>query len=221
MLYTQIPSTAFKQLQLNAGIITSSFTPGTAALDQSSILGATTGGISFTATPSYTDFGEDIDNCPKNMKELKKLESWEVKLSGTFVTVSSDLAKTLVGAADKATGDATKVVPRNDLTADDFKDVWFVGDYSDVNTGESAGFLAIHVMNALSTGGFQLTTTDKAKGQFAFEFTGHYSMDKQDTPPFEVYVKAGTATGKAMAMDGDAQAVASDEAVQDGKKSSK
>lgn len=221
MLYTQIPSTTFKQLQLNAGIITSSFTPGTATLDQSSILGATTGGISFTATPTYTDFGEDIDNCPKNMKELKKLESWEVKLSGTFVTVSSDLAKTLVGAADKATGDATKVVPRNDLTADDFKDVWFVGDYSDVNTGESAGFLAIHVMNALSTGGFQLTTTDKAKGQFAFEFTGHYSMDKQDTPPFEVYVKAGTATGKAMAMDGGTPAVASDEAVSDGKKSSK
>ena len=221
MLYTQIPSTTFKQLQLNAGIITSSFTPGTATLDQSSILGATTGGISFTATPTYTDFGEDIDNCPKNMKELKKLESWEVKLSGTFVTVSSDLAKTLVGAADKATGDATKVVPRNDLTADDFKDVWFVGDYSDVNTGESAGFLAIHVMNALSTGGFQLTTTDKAKGQFAFEFTGHYSMDKQDTPPFEVYVKAGTATGKALAMDGDAPAVVSDEAASDGKKSSK
>lgn len=221
MLYTQIPSTTFKQLQLNAGIITSSFTPGTAALDQSSILGATTGGISFTATPTYTDFGEDIDNCPKNMKELKKLESWEVKLSGTFVTVSSDLAKTLVGAADKATGDATKVMPRNDLTADDFKDVWFVGDYSDVNTGESAGFLAIHVMNALSTGGFQLTTTDKAKGQFAFEFTGHYSMDKQDTPPFEVYVKAGTATGKAMAMDGDTPAVVSDEAVSNGKKSSK
>lgn len=221
MLYTQIPSTTFKQLQLNAGIITSSFTPGTATLDQSSILGATTGGISFTATPTYTDFGEDIDNCPKNMKELKKLESWEVKLSGTFVTVSSDLAKTLVGAADKATGDATKVVPRNDLTADDFKDVWFVGDYSDVNTGESAGFLAIHVMNALSTGGFKLTTTDKAKGQFAFEFTGHYSMDKQDTPPFEVYVKAGTATGKALAMDGDAPAVVSDEAVSNGKKSSK
>ena len=221
MLYTQIPSTTFKQLQFNAGIITSSFTPGTATIDQSSILGATTGGISFTATPTYTDFGEDIDNCPKNMKELKKLESWEVKLSGTFVTVSSDLIKTLVGAAGKAAGVATKVVPRNELTSNDFNDVWFVGDYSDVNTGESAGFLAIHVMNALSTGGFQLTTSDKAKGQFAFEFTGHYSMDKQNTPPFEVYVKAGTATGKAMAMDGDTPAVASDEAVDDGKKSSK
>ena len=190
--FTQIPSTTFKQLQLNAGVITSSFTPGTATLDASSILGATTGGISFTATPSYTDFGDDIDNCPKNMKELKRLESWEVTLSGTFVTVSADLAKTLVGAGSKASGDATKVVPRNELTSADFADVWFVGDYSDVNTGNSAGFLAIHVLNALSTGGFQLTSSDKAKGQFAFEFTGHYSMENQDTPPFEIYVKDGT-----------------------------
>lgn len=191
--FTQIPNTTFKQLQLNAGVITSNFTPGTATLDQSSILGATTGGISFTATPTYTDFGEDIDNCPKNMKELKRLESWEVTLSGTFVTVSADLAKTLMGAGSKGASDATKIVPHNDLTSADFADVWFIGDYSDVNSGESAGFLAIHVMNALSTGGFQLTTSDKAKGQFAFEFTGHYSMEKQDTPPFEVYVKAGTA----------------------------
>ena len=126
------------------------------------------------------------------MKELKRLESWEVTLSGTFVTVSADLAKTLVGAGSKASGDATKVVPRNELTPADFADVWFVGDYSDVNTGNSAGFLAIHVLNALSTGGFQLTSSDKAKGQFAFEFTGHYSMENQDTPPFEIYVKAGT-----------------------------
>ena len=118
MRYTQIPSATFKQLQLNAGVIASSFTPDAAALDQSSILGATTGGITFSATPTYTDFGDDIDNCPKNMKELKKLDSWEVKLSGTYATVSSDLAKLLIGAADKATGDATKVVPRNELSAD-------------------------------------------------------------------------------------------------------
>ena len=221
MLYTQIPSTTFKQLQLNAGVIASDFAPGTATLDQSSILGATTGGISFNATPTYTDFGEDIDNCPKNMKELKKLESWEVTLSGTYVTVSADLAKLLAGAADKATGDATKVVPRNELKADDFNDAWYIGDYSDVNTGDAAGFLAIHIMNALSTGGFQFTSTDKGKGQFAFELTGHYSMDKQDTPPFEVYVKAGTATEASMAMDGGTPAVVSDEAVQDGKRTSK
>ena len=48
-------------------------------------------------------------------------------------------------------------------------------------------------MNALSTGGFKLQTADKAKGQMAFEYTAHYSMNAQETVPFEIYVKAGTA----------------------------
>ena len=36
-------------------------------------------------------YGDDIDNCPKNTKELKKLDSWEAKMSGTFVTVTAEL----------------------------------------------------------------------------------------------------------------------------------
>ncbi len=47
-------------------------------------------------------------------------------------------------------------------------------------------------MNGLSTGGFQIQSTDKAKGQFAFEFTGHYSITDADTVPYEIYVKAGS-----------------------------
>lgn len=127
------------------------------------------------------------------MKELKKLESWEAKLSGTFSTVSASLAKMLVGAADADTSDATHIVPRNDLTDKDFTDIWWVGDYSNLNGDKNGGFCAIHLMNALNTGGFKIKSSDKAKGQFDFEFTGHYSMDKPNTVPFEIYVKAGTA----------------------------
>lgn len=193
MKFTQIPTNTFQNLQLNAGILMDEFTPATGVIGN--IIGATTGGVSFTATPEFTDYGEDIDNCPKNMLELKKLSSWEAKMSGTFITLSAEVVKTLIGAADVASGDATKVIPRNDLKDTDFKDVWWVGDYSDVNEdggSGKAGFCAVHLMNALSTGGFQITSSDDAKGQFAFEFTGHYSMDAQDTVPFEIYVKAGS-----------------------------
>ena len=192
MKYTKIPETTFKNLQLNAGVLLSDFNPATATVENESIIGATTGGINFTATPTYTDFGEDIDNCPKNMKELKKLDSWEAKCSGTFVTVDTAVAKSLIGAADIGSSDTTKVTPRNDLAQADFSDIWIVGDYSDKNGDTNGGFIAIHMMNALSTGGFQIKTADKAKGQFAFEYTAHYSMSAQDTVPFEVYVKAGT-----------------------------
>ena len=193
MKFTKIPNDAFQKLQINAGILTTDFTPATGTIGEAGQIGATTGGVNFTATPTYSDFGEDIDNCPKNMKELKKLDSWEVKMTGTFVNADTAIAKRLCGAADIGTTDATKVTPRNDIKDADFADIWLVGDYSDKNGETNGGFIAIKLLNALSTGGFQLKTADKAKGQFAFEFTGHYSMSAQDTVPFEIYIKAGTA----------------------------
>lgn len=193
MKYTQIPQDTFKHLQLNAGIVTTVFEPSTGEVAASSILGATSGGVTFEATPSYTDFGEDIDNCPANTKELKRIDSWEAKLSGTLVTFDATSAVTITGAAD-VSGD--KVTPRSELKASDFKELWWIGDYSDVNEdGTSkgkAGFIAVHLLNALSTGGLKIAATDKAKGTFDFEFTGHYSMDGIDTVPFELYVHAGT-----------------------------
>lgn len=188
--YTKIPASTFENIQLNAGIIVDSFTPGTGAIGN--ILGATTGGINFTTNPTFTDFGEDIDNCKKNTKELKRLESVEAKMSGTFVTASASLAKKLVAAGDIDSNDSTHIVPRADLASGDFSTIWWVGDYSDVNTGANAGFIAIKLTNALSTGGFQIQSTDKAKGQFAFEFTGHYSIADENTAPFEIYVKGGS-----------------------------
>ena len=190
MKYTKIPETTFQNLQLNAGVLLSAFDPGTAEVANESIIGATTGGVNFTATPTFSDYGEDIDNCPKNMKELKKLDSWEISLSGTYVTVDANAVKALVGAADVS---GNKITPRNDLKLTDFTDVWWVGDYSDQNGETNGGFVAIHMMNALSTGGFAIKSSDNGKGNFAFTYTAHYSIDAQDTVPFEVYVKAGTA----------------------------
>lgn len=192
MRYTQIPADTFETLQMNAGIMLSDFDPTDGSFDSDDLLGATTGGLSFQDSMSFKDLGEDIDNCPKNMMELKMLEQHEVKISGTLVTMNPKTAHTLAAAADVDAQDESHIVPRNDLdVTKDFQDIWLVGDYSSNNEGENAGFVAIHLMNALNTGGFQIKTSDKAKGQFAFEFTGHYSMEAQDTVPYELYVRAG------------------------------
>ena len=196
MKFTQIPTDTFEKLQLNAGILVkgaTGFVPSTGVLTTANILGATTGGITVSCVPSFIDFGDDVDNCPKNMMELKKLDSWECKISGTFVTVSTTLAKMMLGAADIDGTDTTKVTPRVDLDEDDFQDVWFVGDYSDKNGATNGGFVAVHLMNALSTGGFSMKSADKEKGQFTAEFTGHVSMDAQTVVPMEFYIQAGSA----------------------------
>lgn len=201
MKYTKIPQDTFKQIQLNAGVIVKAFNPASASINDADILGASTGGITFSATPTFEDFGSDIDNCPKNTKELKKQTDFDITLAGTFVTVTADLAKRLVGAADIDSQNENKIVPRRDLVDSDFTDLWWIGDYSDKNGNTNGGYVAIHMMNTLSTGGFQIKSNDKNKGNFAFTFTAHFSMAQQDLVPYEVYVQAGSSEAGDYGMD--------------------
>lgn len=179
MKYTKIPENTFQTIQRNAGVLAKAFSTETGELKLEDIIGATSGGINFKATPSFKDYGEDIDNAPKNVKELKIQENTEITISGEFASVTPELIKRLVGASDI---DDAKITPRNDLTDADFTDLWWIGDY-----GEDE-FIAIHMMNTLNTGGFEIQTTDKEKGKFSFEFTAHYSMADQDKVPYEIFV---------------------------------
>ena len=188
MQFSQVAANTFQTLQLNAGVIVDNFTPATGVIGN--ILGATTGGISFSTNPTYEDFGADIDNCPENTMQLKRIVSYDPVLSGTFLTVTPALAKRLIGGADIS---STKITPRQSISAADFTDVWFVGDYGDNNDGAAtAGYVAIHIMNAFSTDGMQMQTTKDSKGNFAFTFHGHYDINSMSVVPFEIYVKAGT-----------------------------
>lgn len=185
--FARVSDDIYKHLVLNAGIVVDSFDPTTGEFGN--ILFATSGGLTFSATPTYTDFGEDIDNVPKNMKELKRFESWEAKFSGTALEVHPEAVKRALGPADI---DGIKITPRQELLPEDFQDVYIVADYSEYNGDKNGGFVCIHLMNALSTSGISLKTTDKAKGTFDFEYTGHYSIDKQTEVPFELFVVQGT-----------------------------
>lgn len=161
------------------------FTPATpAAPADEDIICATTGGINATCVPTYSDLGEDVDNCPVNMKELKHLDSWECKLSFTSLGLSANAIKLALGAADIGDTSASKqdtITPRRDLKQTDFTDLWWVGDRAD------GGCVAIQIKNALSTGGFSLQTTKNGKGQLSVELTGHVSIDAQDTMPMVFY----------------------------------
>lgn len=191
MRYTKIRGTTFQELQLNAGIFLLNFTPATGSFEPTDMLWATSGGASFSDVPTFSDKGEGIDNCPRNMKELKTMDYREVTMSGTALTINSKNATKLMVAADVDKSDPTKFIPRNDLLDTDFFDIWWVGDYSDKNGETKGGYIAIHLLNALNTGGFQIQSTDRDKGQFAFSFMGHYSMSAQDTVPYELYIKDG------------------------------
>lgn len=188
--FTVIPQDTFSGLQLDAGVLLKKFTPATpAAPADEDIICATTGGINATCVPTYSDLGEDVDNCPVNMKELKHLDSWECKLSFTSLGLSANAIKLALSAADIGDTSSSKqdtITPRRDLKQTDFTDLWWVGDRAD------GGCVAIQIKNALSTGGFSLQTTKNGKGQLSVELTGHVSIDAQDTMPMVFYSLAAS-----------------------------
>ena len=71
---TKIPQNAFQGLQLDAGVLLNTFDPDSPAIPDSAIICATTGGITVTCEPTYSDFGEDVDNVPNNLMEFKHLD---------------------------------------------------------------------------------------------------------------------------------------------------
>lgn len=180
--FTVIPQDTFDGLQLDAGVLLNTFDPATpTAPADEAIICATTGGITVACVPTFSDLGEDVDNVPNNMKELKHLDGWECTMSTNSLGTSPALIKMALGCADIDGTDTSKIVPRADLKQSDFSDIWWVGDRAD------GGMVAVQLKNALSTGGFSLQTTKNGKGQIALTITGHVSINAQKEVPMVFY----------------------------------
>ena len=180
--FTKISAEAFKSMQINAGVVLNKFDPtGATEIQDADIICATSGGVTAECKPNITDLGDDVDNCQKNTAELMQIEDYDCTLAFTALNVTTDVIKLALGAADAS---EKKVTPRMTLdpTANtgDFKDIWWVGDTID------GGFVAVKLMNALSTGGLTLKTTDKGKGNISVTLTGCPRLGS-DVVPMEFY----------------------------------
>ena len=198
--FTRIPADTFEQIQTDAGILLYSFDPSAPdAVKNEDIICPTTGGITAACVPSYSDMGEDVDNCPANLLELKHLDSWDCSLQFTSLGTSPRSIRLSLGAADIDTDNPTHVVPRRSLKTTDaqektrlYKDaqdtIWkespwvpLVGDRAD------GGMVAVCLKKALSTSGFSLKTTKSGKGNTSVTLTGHVSVSTQEEVPMEFW----------------------------------
>ena len=185
-MFTKIPQETFDQLQVDAGVLLKNFDPSDPEEPaDEDIVTATTGGITVNATPTYEDWGSDVDNCPPNLKELKHLTGWDMNIQTTALGTSPELIRLSLGAADIDGTDTTKIIPRRKLKQRDFADLWWVGDKAD------GGLVAVKIKNALSTAGLSLKTTKDGKGNISLTLTGHVSINDQDTMPMEFYSSEG------------------------------
>ena len=183
--FTKVSSDAFEALQLDAGVLLTTFDPNNPYVDPTdeTIIATTSGGINPVCNATYSDFGEDVDNVPNNMMEFKHLDGWECTMSFTSIKFNAAGVLLSLGAADVTALDngVHQVKPRRDLLQSDFTDIWWVGDKA------NGGAAAIKLHNALSTGGFSMQTTKNAKGTIAMTLTGHVSINDQNTMPMEFY----------------------------------
>lgn len=189
-IYTRVAEDAFSALQLDAGVLLSSFDPANPYTepDDEDIIATTTGGINVVCEPTYSDFGEDVDNVPNNMMEFKHLDGWNCTMGFSSIKFNATNTVWALGAATKTTTAAgqntagyDKIVPNRDLKQTDFADIWWVGDKAD------GGAYAVKLCNALSTGGMNIQTTKNGKGTNAVTLTGHVSINAQNAMPMEFY----------------------------------
>ena len=178
--FTTIPVDTFDELQVEVGILLKNFNLEDQSFQNSDIICATTGGIKINCTPTYQDLGADVDNCPENMAELKRISGWASSISTTSIGTSKESIRLALGAAD-INAEVGSITPRKELKSTDFSDIWWVGDKAD------GGCVAVQLKNALSTGGFQLTTSKNGKGQVAIELTGHVKLAAQNEMPMVIY----------------------------------
>lgn len=178
--FNTVTKESLDNIQINAGMILKTFSPSApSAPSASNIVCATTGGIQANCVPSYEDFGADIDNCPNNTLEMKKITGWECTFSFTALDINEETIKLALGACGSV---GNEIQPKADVIPAYFKSLWFVSERVDDK------IVAIQLKNAISTGGFSYKTQKNAKGQLSVTLTGHISIEDEETVPMLFYI---------------------------------
>lgn len=182
--YSGFTADTAKSLLLDAGAFFKNFELGTDTFDTAvtsgKLIGATSGGGSFTAIPSIRRI--EIDGVKGAAKGLQVIDEWVVTLTANMKEVKQDtllLALASGNAVDGAVG-YKNITANNYIELSDYIDnITWVGKLSG-----SDNPVIIQVKNALSTSGLTLNTADKAEAVIALSFVAHYDTADLDNPPF-------------------------------------
>lgn len=178
--FNKVTKESLDSIQINAGMILNTFNPSAPkAPAKGEVVCATTGGIQADCLPAYEDFGADIDNCPNNTKEMKKITGWDCTFKFTALDINAETIKLSLGAAANI---GNEIQPKADVMPAHFKTIWFISERVDDK------IVAISLENALSTGGFSYKTQKNGKGQLTVTLTGHVSIEDEEDVPMKFYI---------------------------------
>ncbi len=190
------PQTA-QNLQLDAGIFVRGLTNpetfnGTVTTPAKTI-GATSGGGSFRAVPTFRNIFEDLDGARGVYKSGQVIDTWEIKMTTTIKEMTAENIKLALAAADtiaaKSDGKYDTTTARLEVKDTDYLDNFcFIGTIN----GQDVPVI-IEMKNVLNMSGLNLTVADKATGSVSLELQAHFDLSKPDEVPFKIYTPKATA----------------------------
>lgn len=180
MKYSRITQEQFDEMEFDTGILLYNFDIDQPNIENEDIVCATTGGINLSVTPEYIDRGEDIYGMKPNTAEMMMLTGWTVEAEFTALTTNANFMRLLLGAADVN----DSIIPRDELQAEDFNDIWWVGERID------GGTVAVRFLNSLSEDGISFKSQNKGSGQLSVRILAHGSLEENaNAVPVEMYSK--------------------------------
>jgi len=154
------------------------------AVTAGKLIGATRNGGKFDAIPEIRQI--EVDGVKGPAKGLEMLDAWNVTIGANVLEITTDtLAMALASTeVDSTTNEKYDIIKANNvIELDDYIDnITWVGTLSG-----SEEPVIIQVLNALNMGGLSLQTQMKNEAVTALNFTGHYTADDLNTPPFVIY----------------------------------
>ena len=175
-------------LLLDSGAFFKNFDVGTdtfeSAVTAGKLIGATRNGGKFDAIPEIRQI--EVDGVKGPAKGLEMLDAWNVTIGANVLEITTDaLAMALASTkVDSTTNEKYDIIKANNvIELDDYIDnITWVGTLSG-----SEEPVIIQVLNALNMGGLALQTQMKNEAVTALNFTGHYTAEDLNTPPFVIY----------------------------------
>lgn len=177
-----------KHLQLDAGAFLKNYDVTKDTWDTAKatkLLGATSGGGSFSAVPSIRRI--EVDGVKGAAKGMESIDEWVVTLTANVKEITAEAIKVALAAAKSEAVDTpsgyTKISGKNEIALDDYLDnVTWVGRLSGSNDP-----VIIVVKGALCTNGLTISFADKSEGLIPITVTGHYDPSDLETPPFDIF----------------------------------
>lgn len=183
---TGLSGNTLKNMQLDAGVFVKNMTnPASGDLTNAKILGATTGGSTFTATPEIRNLFDDVDGARGAYKEGDVIDNWDISFTTTLVELTADniaLALASSTISDNTSGGKT-ISPGMIIEANDYIDnICWCGTVKG-----SLKPIVIEMRNVLNTNGLTLTITDKGKGTVELELRPRFTVTDIDDVPFDIH----------------------------------